>query len=83
MDLHIPELDTLRELLTNFATHSSIRSEESTESTDYPFLSFEICGAVLQRTNGDVVRAPSEELSDFDSFHSTVHENDLFQLPGR
>ena len=30
--------------------------------------------------NGDVVRAPSEELSDFDSFHSTVHENDLFQV---
>ena len=62
MDLHIPELDALRELLTNLPLALPYRSEESTESTDYPFLSFEIRDAVLQRTNGDVVHALSEEL---------------------
>ena len=62
MDLHIPELDTLRELLTNLPLALPCRSEEN---TNYPFLSFEIHGAVLQRTNGDVVRALSESLVDF------------------
>jgi hypothetical protein len=59
MDLHIPELDTLCELLTNLPLALPCRSEEN---TDYPFLSFEIHGAVLQRTNGDVIRALSESL---------------------
>ena len=59
MDLHIPELDTLCELLTNLPLALPCRSEEN---TDYPFLSFEIHGAVLQRTNGDVIRALSKSL---------------------
>jgi hypothetical protein len=59
MDLHFPELDTLRELLTNLPHALPHRYEENSE---YPFLSFEIRSAVLQRTNGDVVRALSESL---------------------
>ena len=50
MDLHIPELDMLCELLTNLPLALPCQSEEN---TDYPFLSFEIHGAVLQ-CNSDV-----------------------------
>ena len=59
MVLHIPELDDLRELLTNLPHTLPCPSEDDSE---YPFLSFELNDAVLQCTNGDVVRAVSQSL---------------------
>jgi hypothetical protein len=59
MDLHIPELNNLRKLLTNLPHALPCPSEGD---SDYPLLSFELNDAVLQRTNGDVVRAVSETL---------------------
>lgn len=59
MDPHKPKLDTLRELLTNLPHTLPCPSEDN---SDYPFLSFRINDAVLQRTNGDVARAVSESL---------------------
>jgi hypothetical protein len=57
MNLQNPELDNLRELLTNLPHALPCPSEWDSE---YPFLSFRLNDAVLQRTCGDVVRAVSE-----------------------
>jgi hypothetical protein len=56
MDLHIPELDNLRDLLTDLPNALPCPSEWD---SDYPFLSVELDDAVLQRTNGDVPRHAS------------------------
>jgi hypothetical protein len=59
MDLHIPELDNLRDLLTDLPHALPCPSERD---SDYPFLSFELDDAVLQYTNGDVARAVGQML---------------------